>query len=67
MSIDQIAAEARRLPPKERALLAGSLWESLEDPFAAHTGMDEAVMLVPAAERIGGLNPGRWPRFHTMR
>jgi len=35
MSIDQIAAEALRLPPRERALLAESLWESLEDPFKA--------------------------------
>ncbi len=33
MSIDQIAPEALKLPVKERALLAASLWESIEDPF----------------------------------
>jgi putative addiction module component (TIGR02574 family) len=33
MSIDQITAEALQLPPKERAFLAESLWESLSDPF----------------------------------
>ena len=33
MSIDQIAAEARRLPPQERAMLAESLWERLIDPY----------------------------------
>lgn len=34
MSIDQIAPEALRLPARERALLAASLWESVEDPYA---------------------------------
>jgi hypothetical protein len=33
MSIEQIAAAALQLPPKERALLAESLWESLADPY----------------------------------
>jgi hypothetical protein len=34
MSIDEIASEAFRLPPEQRALLAESLWESLDDSSA---------------------------------
>lgn len=33
MGIDQIATEALNLPLRERALLAASLWESIDDPF----------------------------------
>lgn len=33
MSLDQITPDALKLPPKERAQLALSLWESLEDPY----------------------------------
>ena len=33
MGIDQIGSEALKLPARERALLAESLWESLEDPY----------------------------------
>jgi hypothetical protein len=51
MSIEQIAAEALRLPAKERALLAGSLWESLEDPFAANTEMDDPATVALAIDR----------------
>jgi putative addiction module component (TIGR02574 family) len=51
MSIDQIAAEALRLPAKERALLAESLWESLEDPYEARTEMDDAAAIALALER----------------
>ena len=47
MGIDQIAPEALRLPPRERALLAASLWESIGDPDLAVDGLsdDEAVEL----------------------
>ena len=51
MSLDQIAAEALRLSPEERALLAESLWESLEDPFEARTEIDETSALALAVER----------------
>jgi hypothetical protein len=33
MSLDQITPDALKLPPKERAQLALSLWESLEDSY----------------------------------
>lgn len=51
MSIDQIAAEALRLSPKQRAQLAESLWESLADPFEASAEEDEATTLALALER----------------
>lgn len=41
MGVDQIAAEALRLSPRERAILASSLWESLGDPYEGKGGSDE--------------------------
>lgn len=53
MGIDQIAPEALRLPMKERALLAASLWESIEDPYAlmAERGDEEAIALAVARDQ----------------
>lgn len=53
MSIDQIAPEALKLPARERALLAASLWESIEDPFELAGDMDdeEAITLAEARDR----------------
>jgi hypothetical protein len=53
MTIDQVAAEALRLPPKDRAMLAGSLWESLTDPFevVGETGDAETVALAVERDR----------------
>ncbi|GAA5484831.1 addiction module protein [Haloferula sargassicola] len=53
MSIDQIAPEALKLPARERALLAASLWESVEDPFelALDFSDDEAIELAEARDR----------------
>jgi putative addiction module component (TIGR02574 family) len=58
MSIDQIASEALRLPPKERAILAESLWESLGDPFEGQAAGDEAETTSLAAERDRQLEGG---------
>ncbi|MES9857009.1 MAG: addiction module protein [Sedimenticola sp.] len=33
MNIDQIASEALQLDSKDRAILAETIWESLEDPY----------------------------------
>jgi len=33
MNIDQKASEALQLDPKDRATLAETIWESLEDPY----------------------------------
>jgi putative addiction module component (TIGR02574 family) len=59
MSIDQIASEALRLPARERALLAGSLWESLEDPDRTNAQMDEAAAVALASERDQQLESGK--------
>jgi putative addiction module component (TIGR02574 family) len=58
MSIEQIAAEALRLSPKERATLAESLWESLADPFKTPASADEAEAIALAAERDRELEAG---------
>ena len=58
MSIDQIAAEALRLPAKERAMLAESLWESLTDPYEAPSQPDDAEALALALERERQLDAG---------
>ncbi len=34
MTIEQLVPEALKLSSRERALLAASLWESLDDPYA---------------------------------
>ncbi len=59
MSIDQIAAEALRLSPKQRALLAESLWESLGDPHEVSVAGDEAATLALAQERDGQIECGQ--------
>ena len=58
MSIDQIASEALRLPARDRAFLAGSLWESLEDPFAAPARMGDAEAAALALERDRQMEQG---------
>jgi putative addiction module component (TIGR02574 family) len=58
MSIDQIAAEALRLPPQERAMLAESLWESLVDPFEIPAAADDGEAAALALERDRQLEAG---------
>lgn len=52
MRIDEIAPEALRLPVRDRALLAASLWESIEDPYtvSADRSDDEAIALAIARD-----------------
>ena len=59
MSIDQIAAEALRLPPQQRAILAESLWESLTDPFKIPAAADDAETVAQAVERDRELDSGQ--------
>ena len=61
MSIDQIAAEALRLPPRERALLAESLWESLSRPHEPAADMDDRAALALARERDRQIEAGEVP------
>jgi hypothetical protein len=57
-SIAQIASEALRLPARE-TMLAGSLWESLEDPSATTAPMNDAGALALALERDRQLEAGQ--------
>ena len=59
MSIEQLTAEALRLSAKERALLAGSLWDSLGDPPDACNEMDDAAVVALALERDREIESGR--------
>ena len=45
MSYAQIAPAALQLPPHDRAVLAESLWASLEDPYFISEGEDESLRL----------------------
>ena len=56
MSLDQIVAEAMRLPVAEKVQLAQSLWESLGDPYRTEEAEDEALKL--ALERDAELERG---------
>jgi len=59
MSIDQIAPEALKLPVRERALLAASLWESIEDPFELAVDLDDEAALNLAEERDREIESGK--------
>ena len=41
MNIDQIASEALQLDSKDRAVLAETIWESLEDSYIASTDVSD--------------------------
>jgi len=58
MTIDQIAPEALKLSLPERALLAASLWESIEDPFLIHGGKTDEEALALAIERDAEMESG---------
>ena len=59
MSIDQLVSEALRLPVKERALLAESLGESLEDTFEGSVVRDEQAATALALERDRQIETGK--------
>lgn len=59
MSIDRIASEALKLPARERALLAASLWESIDDPFELSVSFDDEAALNLAEERDQEIQSGK--------
>ncbi len=59
MNIDQIASEALRLDPKDRALLAETIWESLEDPYAVGLDMSDEDAVKLAMQRDEELESGK--------
>jgi hypothetical protein len=56
--IDQIAPQALKLPARERALLAATLWESIEDPNALADEMTDDESLELAMQRDAELESG---------
>jgi hypothetical protein len=58
MSIDQVGAEALKLPPHERAMLAASLWASLEDPYELASNLTDDAALALAETRDRQMESG---------
>jgi len=51
MHINQIASEALRLSPKDRATLAKSIWERLEDPYIISKDISDEEAIELAIKR----------------
>ena len=58
MNIDEITNEALRLTPGERAILAETIWESLEDPFLAFPDISEEESIKLAKLRYDEMENG---------
>ncbi len=58
MNLDKIASEALRLNPRERAILAEAIWESLEDPYFIPNDMSEKEALALAKQREKDIEKG---------
>lgn len=59
MLIDEIAPEAMKLPPRERALLAASLWESIGDPYHLAADLDDEEAISLALTRDAEIESGQ--------
>jgi len=51
MSITHLASEALKLSPHDRAVLAETIWESLEDPFIVKTEISDREAIILAKRR----------------
>jgi hypothetical protein len=51
MNIDRIASEALKLDPKSRAILAETIWESLEDPYLESSDVTDEESISLAIKR----------------
>lgn len=58
IALDEIAPVAFRLPPKERALLAASLWESIVGPYFLAIDQSDEDALALALARDAELESG---------
>jgi hypothetical protein len=59
MQIDELAPEALRLPARDRALLAASLWESIQDPFDLSVDRSEEDAIALAFDRDAEIESGK--------
>jgi len=58
MNIDQIASEALQLDPKDRAILAETIWESLEDPYVVSSDLSDEDSIKLAIKRAEEIEKG---------
>jgi putative addiction module component (TIGR02574 family) len=58
MNIDNIASEALRLSPYDRAVLAETIWESLEDPYLIPCELSDNEAIVLARKRDEEIEQG---------
>ena len=59
MSIDELKGEALQLNPHDRAILAKTIWESLEDPFKFLTDISEEEAIKLAKQRDEEIEKGQ--------
>jgi putative addiction module component (TIGR02574 family) len=59
MNRDQIASEALQLDPRDRALLAEAIWESLGDPHALAPDLSDEEAVKLTIERNGEIESGK--------
>jgi putative addiction module component (TIGR02574 family) len=59
MQLNQLASEALALHPKDRAILAMSIWESLEDPYILPQDISDAQAVELAIQRDKEIESGK--------
>ncbi|MBN1929040.1 MAG: addiction module protein [Chlorobiaceae bacterium] len=58
MNIDRISSEALKLDPKSRAILAETIWESLEDPYLVSPDVTDEESISLAMKRDEEIESG---------
>jgi len=58
MNIDQLASEALQLDPKDRAILAEMMWESLEDLYVVSPDVSDEKSIKLAKQRDDEIESG---------
>lgn len=58
MNIDQIASEALKLNPHDKAILAQTLWESLDAPYLVDTELSDNEAIALAKQRDSEIENG---------
>jgi hypothetical protein len=56
--IDRLASEALKLDPKSRAILAETIWESLEDPYLVTSDVTDEESISLAIKRDEEIETG---------
>ena len=58
MNIDQLASEALRLSSQDRAILAETIWGSLEDPYILPADISDEEAIALAKQRDAEIERG---------